>query len=298
MCGGFSSLGRLALLMVAVASVSTNGASPANGGSSRISHLSKESCADMRLHKTLRVGSVIDCQRLMLLQFDYFGFDGQVHDDGELVILDAGADHVANIFDALLKMHFPIRQARLLNQYDGDDDASMADNNTSAFNDRMVSGGTSVSVHAYGLAIDLNPIQNPFLQKEHGALQVSPKAGESYLNRADVRPGMAEGVVDLFAENGFPVWGGDWKNPIDYQHFQVRRDVARRLAESSSASAKAIFEMQIEQYRRCRRAGQGRRACAAQAPAQLILPGRDTRSARRSAEKPKARMRQGNGSEL
>jgi hypothetical protein len=263
MLGRFSSLGRLALLMMAVASVLTNGASPANGGSGRIGRLSKESCADMRLHKTLRADSVIDCRRLMLLKFDYFGFDGQVHDDGELVILDAAADHVTNIFNALLKMHFPIQQAKLLNQYDGDDDASMADNNTSAFNDRMVSGGTSLSVHAYGLAIDLNPIQNPFLQKEHGSLQVSPKAGESYLNRADVRPGMAEAVVDLFAENGFPIWGGDWKNPIDYQHFQVGRELARRLAEVSSASAKAIFEMQVEQYRRCRRAGQSRRACIA-----------------------------------
>ncbi len=257
----------LALLLVALAGAPSRGASAANGDRNRIIALNEKSCADMRLHKTLRVGSVVDCQRLMLLKFDYFGFDGRVHDDGELVVLDATADHVANIFNALLEMHFPIQQAKLLNHYDGDDDASMADNNTSAFNDRMVAGGTSLSVHAYGLAIDLNPIQNPFLQKEHGALQVSPKAGESYLNRADVRPGMAEAVVDLFAENGFPIWGGDWKYPIDYQHFQVRRDVARRLAESSSASAKAIFEMQIEQYRRCRRAGQGRRACAAHAPA-------------------------------
>ena len=183
------------------------------------------------------------------------------------MVLDAAADHVANIFRALLKMHFPIQQAKLLNHYDGDDDASMADNNTSAFNDRMVSGGTSISVHAYGLAIDLNPIQNPFLQREHGALHVSPEAGESYLNRADVRPGMAEAVVDLFAENGFTVWGGDWKSPIDYQHFQVGRGLARRLAESSDANARAIFEMQIEQYRRCRDGGQSRKACIAGAPA-------------------------------
>lgn len=262
MLGRFSSLGRLALLVVAIASMSANMAAPASSNVSRISPMSKESCADMRLHKTLRVDSAVDCQRLALLQFDYFGFDGRLHDDGELVVLDAAADHVANIFDALLKMHFPIQQAKLLNHYDGDDDASMADNNTSAFNDRMVSGGTSISVHAYGLAIDLNPIQNPFLQRQHGTLEVSPKAGEGYLNRANVRPGMAEAVVDLFAENGFSIWGGDWKNPIDYQHFQVGRDLARRLAESSSANAKAIFEMQIEQYRRCRRAGQSRRACA------------------------------------
>lgn len=263
---GFSSLGGLALLVVAVASMSANRAASPMGSDKRISPVSGESCADMRLHKTLRADSVVDCRRLALLKFDYFGFDGRVHDDGELVVLDAAADHVANIFDALLKMHFPIQQARLLNHYDGDDDASMADNNTSAFNDRMVSGGTSISVHAYGLAIDLNPIQNPFLQKQHGGVEVSPKAGESYLNRADVRPGMAEAVVELFADNGFSIWGGDWKNPIDYQHFQVGRDLARRLAESSSVNARAMFEMQIEQYRRCRDAGRSRRACIAGAP--------------------------------
>ncbi len=263
MFGRFSSLGRLTMLMVSVASIQTSGTFSAAAEASRISPLTPESCADMRLHRTLGPNSVIDCQRLVRLQFDYFGFDGRVHGDGELVVLDAAADHVANIFRALLKMHFPIQRARLLNQYDGDDDASMADNNTSAFNDRMVSGGTSLSLHAYGLAIDLNPIQNPFLQRENGALQVSPKAGESYLNRADIRPGMAEAVVDVFAENGFAIWGGDWKNPIDYQHFQVGRGLARRLAEVSGPSAKAIFEVQIEQYRRCRRAGQSRKACIA-----------------------------------
>ena len=220
----------------------------------------------MRLHKTLSANSAVDCQRLALLKFDYFGFDGKVHDDGELVVLDAAADHVANIFAVLLKMRFPIKQARLLNHYDGDDDASMADDNTSAFNDRMVSGGASISVHAYGLAIDLNPIQNPFLQKRDGAVEVSPKAGEGYLNRADVRPGMAEAVVELFADNGFSIWGGDWKNPIDYQHFQVGRDLARRLAQSTSASAKAMFETQVEQYRRCRGAGRSRKACASGVP--------------------------------
>jgi D-alanyl-D-alanine carboxypeptidase len=262
----FFSLGRLTLSILVLAGTSANAGSSAHAGSNRISLLTGEACAQMRLHKTLRVASSVECQRLALVKFGYFGFDGQVHNDGELVVLDVAADRVANVFNALLKMHFPIQQAQLLNQYDGDDDASMADNNTSAFNDRVVAGGSSISVHAYGLAIDLNPIQNPFLQRQHGALHVSPKAGESYLDRANVRPGMAEAVVDLFAENGFLIWGGDWKNPIDYQHFQVGRDVARRLVESPSASAKAMFEGLIEQYHRCRGAGKSRRACIAGAP--------------------------------
>lgn len=266
MFGRFSSPSGLILIILAAASLSINTASSAGNDSDQISLLTKELCAEMRLHKTLRADSVVGCQRLILVKFDYFGFDGQIHNDGEVVVLDAAADRVANIFGALLKMHFPIQQAKLLNHYDGNDEASMSENNTSAFNDRSISGSSSVSIHAYGLAIDVNPVQNPFCQKQHEALHVSPKKGENYLNRVDARPGMAEAVVDIFAENGFPIWGGDWKNPIDYQHFQVGRDLAKRLAQASNAKAKAIFEMQIEQYHRCREAGKSRKACTAGTP--------------------------------
>ena len=175
MFGCFSSPGGLILIILAVASLSMNTASSAGNDSDQISLLTKELCAEMRLHKTLRADSVVDCKRLTLVKFDYFGFDGQIHNDGELVVLDAAAERVANIFGALLKMHFPIHQAKLLNHYDGNDEASMSDNNTSAFNDRSISGGSSVSMHAYGLAIDVNPVKNPFCQKRHEARHVSPK---------------------------------------------------------------------------------------------------------------------------
>ena len=153
MFGRFSSLSGPILIILAAASLSINTASSAGNDSDQISLLTKELCAEMRLHKTLRADSVVGCQRLMLVKFDYFGFDGQIHNDGEVVVLDAAADRVANIFGALLKMHFPIHQAKLLNHYDGNDEASMSDNNTSAFNDRSISGGASVSIHAYGLAM-------------------------------------------------------------------------------------------------------------------------------------------------
>jgi D-alanyl-D-alanine carboxypeptidase len=266
MLGRVSSLSRPINIFLAVVSACTSSVSFASNESTQLIRLTKEFCAEMRLHKTLRTGGVVNCERLVLVKFSYFGFDSQIHRDGEVVVLDAAADRVASIFEGLLKMHFPIQKAKLLNYYDGDDEASMSDNNTSAFNDRSISGGASVSIHAYGLAIDINPVQNPFCQKQNGALHVSPKNGENYLNRADARPGMAEAVVDLFAENGFPIWGGDWKSPIDYQHFQVGRDLAKRLAQASNADAKAIFEMQIEQYHRCREAGESRRACTAGTP--------------------------------
>jgi hypothetical protein len=231
------------------------------GQRSSVSAVSGELCDEMVRHKTLVEGKPISCRRLALVKFDYFGFDREIHHDGEMIVLDVVADHVRNIFDALLEHHFPLQKARLLNLYDGDDDASMADNNTSAFNDRLVAGSSSLSLHAYGLAIDLNPEQNPFIQKTGAKTEVSPKRSENYLDRTKLRPGMSESVVDIFADNGFSIWGGDWHNPIDYQHFQVSRDLAEQLARASREEAKAIFDKQLERYRRCRQSGGSRKAC-------------------------------------
>ena len=134
---------------------------------------------------------------------------GATHDDGELVVLDAVADHVLAIFVALRNRGFPIASAKLMNHYRGSDDASMAANNTSAFNVRRVEGTNSISLHSYGVAIDLNPIQNPYVERGARGLEVDPPAGKSYLRRQDQRPGMAETVIDVFAHHGFAQWGGD-----------------------------------------------------------------------------------------
>jgi D-alanyl-D-alanine carboxypeptidase len=226
-----------------------------------ISPISNAFCEDMRNHKTLTDHGPVGCERLASVKFSYFGFDGRVHSDGEIIVLDAVAARVARIFDRLLDLHFPLQKARPINRYDGDDDASMADNNTSSFNDRPVAGGTSLSMHAYGLAIDLNPVQNPFLEGLGAARRISPRGGENYLDRKDIRPGMAEAVVDVFADNGFLIWGGDWHDPVDYQHFQVDRDLAEQLARLSGAAARVMFEKRTAQYRQCRQSGKSRRAC-------------------------------------
>jgi len=219
----------------------------------------------MKLHHVLNPRAPVGCERLKLIKFEYFGFDGRSHDDGEMVIMDATAGHVLGIFDALRSMQFPIAKARLMNNYDGNDDASMADNNTSAFNVREIAGGGAVSLHAYGLAIDINPIQNPYAKRSGRTLTFSPPAGAAYANRLNerpgkaVRPGMAEAVIDVFAENGFLIWGGYWDDPIDYQHFQVSRGLAQQLAQMPAAQAQALFEERIQRYRRCRSAAdQGR----------------------------------------
>ena len=234
---------------------------PVAANAAEASPISKDLCEDMKNHKTLTNHGPVGCDRLASVKFSYFGFDGRVHGDGEIVVLDAVAARVARIFDRLLDLRFPLKQARPIDRYDGDDDASMADNNTSSFNDRPVAGGTSLSMHAYGLAIDLNPVQNPFLEGAGARRRVSPSGGEKYLDRRDIRPGMAETVIDVFADNGFLIWGGDWHDPIDYQHFQLGREMAEQLARLPGAAARQVFEKRTEQYRQCRRSGKSRRVC-------------------------------------
>jgi hypothetical protein len=109
-----------------------------------------------------------------------------------------------------------------IDAYGGDDDASMADDNTSAFNCREVTGGAGWSQHAYGLAIDINPLENPYVRGD----EVLPPAGQEYLDRDDVRPGMiieGDDVVRAFTFRGFE-WGGNFRTLKDYQHVAVPRE--------------------------------------------------------------------------
>jgi D-alanyl-D-alanine carboxypeptidase len=225
-------------------------------------------CRDMRSTKVLNPGAPVGCERLQLVRFNYLGFDGATRDDGELVVLDAVADHVLSIFVALRGRSFPIASAHLMNRYRGDDDASMARNNTSAFNVRRVEGSNAMSLHAYGLAIDINPIQNPYVERGARGIEVSPPAGNGYVTRRNQRPGTAEAVVDLFAHHGFAQWGGYWPRGIDYQHFQVGRRLAGLLVTLSHPKARATFEQHVERVRACIQAARQRgertsRACAA-----------------------------------
>jgi hypothetical protein len=228
--------------------------------------ISEALCSDMKSRKVLNPGSLVDCERLRLLQFGYVGFDGAVHDSGELVVLDAVADHVLQIFVTLRSRKFPIASARLMNDYNGDDDASMAHNNTSAFNVRRVAGSTAISLHSFGVAIDLNPIQNPYIRRTVAGVNVSPPAGAEYVNRKKLRPGMAETVRDAFAHHGLVEWGGVWASP-DYQHFQVGRRLAGQLVRLPYAKAHAVFENHVERVRACMKAARDKgepyaRSCA------------------------------------
>jgi hypothetical protein len=187
----------------------------------------------------------VDVSKLSLLKISYIDFAGNTKHDGKMVVLNTLADNVLEIFRELHRVKFPIAKIRLLNEYNGSDIESMKDNNTSSFNCRKVTNNNSWSMHAYGAAIDINPMQNPYVDSEYNTgktnVDVMPPEGIHYLNRLNIRPGMVEqvvyqeskkSVIDLFNRHGFSIWGGIWNYPIDWHHFQIpKENLPHYLAE-------------------------------------------------------------------
>lgn len=144
---------------------------------------------------------------------------------GELVLHESIADEVCEIFHELYLADYPIERMRLVDDYDANDRASMADNNTSGFNFRVVAGTDTLSNHARGLALDINPYYNPYCVPSTG--YVSPPGASAYADRsADFSYKIEEGdlLYNLFMEHGFR-WGGHWNSSKDYQHFEKNGEV-------------------------------------------------------------------------
>ena len=162
-------------------------------------------------------GCPVPMKRLRLIRLNYWGFDKEVH-DGKLVVNKRQAHNMVEVFSKLFKKRFPIKRMKLVDAYDADDGRSMRHNNTSAFNCRFVAGTDHWSEHAYGRAIDINPVQNPYVRSDGS---VSPKKGARYADRSQDLPGMIHaggGVVRAFSGVGWG-WGGYWSSAKDYQHF-------------------------------------------------------------------------------
>jgi D-alanyl-D-alanine carboxypeptidase len=169
------------------------------------------------LRHSYRAGCPVAPRDLRTVRLTHWGFDGRTH-EGRLVVHRRVAGDVVAVFARLYSVRFPIRRMVPVSAYRGSDDASMAADNTSAFNCRFVGGTTRWSMHAYGEAIDLNPVENPYVQ---GA-RVSPPAGRRYVDRRP-RPGVIVAgslVVDAFAAVRWK-WGGRWTSSKDYQHFST-----------------------------------------------------------------------------
>ena len=203
---------RIALL--AVAAFVAAGASPAAGAAPAFTGtVEPVRWADLRF--SYRTGCPVGPSQLRTVSVSHWAFDGKPR-VGRIVVAKRLAPRVLAVFRTLWEAKFPIRRLQPVSAYRGSDDASMAADNTSGFNCRFVGGTSRWSMHAYGEAIDVNPVENPYVRGS----TVSPPAGRAYLDRSRLRPGMAVrgGVlVRAFAAAGWK-WGASFG---DYQHFST-----------------------------------------------------------------------------
>lgn len=171
--------------------------------------------------KSYKEGCPVERKDLRYVHVMYVDFAGR-SSEGELVVNKLIADDILDIFKQLYKAQYPIERIALIDEYDGDDEQSMSDNNTSAFNFRTIAGTDIVSEHGMGLAVDVNPFYNPQVKETENGVKVSPEDAISYTDRSGdflYKIDHEDLCYKLFTEHGFE-WGGDWETGKDYQHFE------------------------------------------------------------------------------
>ena len=163
---------------------------------------------------------------LVYLKLTYWGFDNKTH-MGALIVNKGLAKEIVDIFNVLYLNKFPIQQMVLMDEFNHDDDAAMAANNTSSFNCRAVTGHPGFfSQHSYGRAIDINPLMNPYVKNN----KVLPANGRLFVDRNQPSPGKITKdsvIYHEFIKRGWD-WGGNWYDVQDYQHFEKRANGERR----------------------------------------------------------------------
>lgn len=171
--------------------------------------------------KSYKDDCTIPVSDLRYLHVLHVGFDGQTY-EGEIICNKSIAEDLLEIFEALYEAEYPIEKIKLVDEYNAEDEASMADNNSSCFNFRFISHTTKVSNHGAGLAIDINPLYNPYVKTVDGALSIEPANGAPYVDRSADFPYKIDETdlaYQLFTAHGF-TWGGAWTSSKDYQHFE------------------------------------------------------------------------------
>ena len=174
-------------------------------------------------------GAGISLDGLRLIKVKHIGFDEKTH-VGELVCDKRLAQEVVKIFEELYNAGYPIEKIRLAEEYGGDDDKIMSDNNSSCFNYRFVANTKTLSLHALGRAIDINPLYNPYIQ--NGV--VMPENALAYADRtADFAHKITHDDLcfKIFARYGWS-WGGDWELSPDYQHFYKPESRVKKVIRS------------------------------------------------------------------
>ncbi|HMT01858.1 MAG TPA: M15 family metallopeptidase [Burkholderiales bacterium] len=191
---------------------------PQHGFISEIIHPIPIEIQEKMKQYTWKSNCPVPLEDLSYLKLTYWGFDNKTHTNGELIIHKDKALEVIAIFKDLYEMEYPIDRMELIEKYQGDDESSMMMNNTSSFNCRLVTGSKDKwSYHSYGTAIDINPLLNPYVKDN----VILPKNAVPFVDRTKFYPGKitkGDSVYKLFIKHGW-IWGGDWKDRKDYQHF-------------------------------------------------------------------------------
>ena len=171
--------------------------------------------------KSYKDDCTVPVSDLRYLHVLHVGFDGQTH-EGEIICNKAIAEDLLEIFEALYEAGYQIEKIKLVDEYNAEDEASMADNNSSAFNFRFISHTTKISNHGKGMAIDINPLYNPYIKTVNGNLNIEPANSTEYVDRTNDFPHKIDEndlAYQLFIAHGF-TWGGAWSSSKDYQHFE------------------------------------------------------------------------------
>ncbi len=159
---------------------------------------------------------------LRLLTVTHYDFEHR-ESIGKIVCHKSIAPRLLSVFESLYKIGYEIEKIKLIDYYDADDNRSMRDNNSSSFCFRKVAGTDRLSKHAYGLAIDINPLYNPYIRNGRNTQIVLPPEGRAYADRNTDFPHKLHAddeCVSIFKAHGFE-WGGDWESVKDYQHFEI-----------------------------------------------------------------------------
>ena len=225
---------------------------------------------ETELLQTLREYKVHDnhCDKYLnryavIKNIEYYDFNGNLINNGTIIVQDALADNVVKIFEELKEKKFPIEpidpkmgRYKIENLFwtSVETDEHNLPAFTGAYSCRVILGTDRLSLHSYGTAIDLNFLHNPCImidEEKQEVTSIIPREGIKYLNRQIDRPGKPYGygkindeIIQLFAKYGFNTWGGNWDSPIDYQHFQVAgRIFADLLMTVNAKDAKKIFNI-------------------------------------------------------
>lgn len=173
----------------------------------------------------------ISYEELAYVHILHYNFEMEIS-EGEIICNRAIAQDLVEIFEELFAQKYLIGKVRLVDEYHADDEASMADNNSSCFNYRVIAGTDKISNHSYGLAIDINPLYNPYITyREDGTQNVAPANAKAYADRETDFPHRIDHddlCYRLFTEHGF-TWGGDWTHSRDYQHFEKTAGKKKRV---------------------------------------------------------------------